>query len=304
MKIMVTGIGGVGGYLASVLCANYTGVTLIARKKRKESLQKNGLILHSDYFGEHAAYPHITDDPASTGIQDIIFVCVKNYSLEAAVSAILPCIADHTIIVLVLNGVDHAAAARKLIKTGHIVDSTMYINAAYNSDYSIRQMGKFARIFIGSDNVSCNEKVYTLLDHPGLKCRIAEDIQVELWNKYITNCAYNVITAYYESTIGEVFKNPQRLAEFRILIEEAYAVGKGVGVNLDADLTDTIFQRVAEQKNKDTTSSLARDIIARRQSELDTFSGYLLRTANELNIPVPLSEKFYHEINQRIKEIQ
>lgn len=303
MKIMVTGIGGVGGYLASVLCANHTGVTLIARKKRKESLQKNGLILHSDYFGEHAAYPHITDDPASTGIQDIIFVCVKNYSLEAAVSAILPCIADHTIIVLVLNGVDHAAAARKLIKTGHIVDSTMYINAAYNSDYSIRQMGKFARIFIGSDNVSCNEKVYTLLDHPGLKCRIAEDIQVELWNKYITNCAYNVITAYYESTIGEVFKNPQRLAEFRILIEEAYAVGKSVGVNLDADLTDTIFQRVAEQKNKDTTSSLARDIIARRQSELDTFSGYLVRTANELNIPVPLSEKFYHEINQRIKEI-
>ena len=301
MKIMVTGIGGVGGYLASVLCANYAGVTLIARKKRKDALQKNGLILHSDYFGEHIAYPHITDNPASTGIQDIIFICVKNYSLETAISAILPCIAAHTIIVLVLNGVDHANVARKLIKTGHIIDSTMYISAAYNSDYSIRQMGKFARIFIGSDNTCCNEKIHTLLNHQGLKCHIAEDIQVELWNKYITNCAFNVITAYYESTIGEVFKNPQRLAEFRILIEEAYAVGKGLGVKLDANLSNTVYQRVTEQKDKDTTSSLARDLIARRQSELETFSGYLVRAATELNIPVPLSEKFYREINQRIK---
>ena len=82
MKIMVTGIGGVGGYIASVLCANYDDVTLIARRKRKESLQTKGLVVHSDFFGDHTAHPAVTDDPASAGIQDVIFVCVKNYSLE------------------------------------------------------------------------------------------------------------------------------------------------------------------------------------------------------------------------------
>ena len=90
MKIMVTGIGGVGGYIASVLCANYDDVTLVARKKRKESLQTKGLVVHSDFFGHHVAHPAVTDDPSSAGIQDVIFVCVKNYSLEAALTAVLP----------------------------------------------------------------------------------------------------------------------------------------------------------------------------------------------------------------------
>ena len=94
MKIMITGIGGVGGYIASVLCANYDDVTLIARRKRKESLQTKGLVVHSDFFGDHTAHPAVTDDPASAGIQDVIFVCVKNYSLEAALTAVLPCIGD------------------------------------------------------------------------------------------------------------------------------------------------------------------------------------------------------------------
>ncbi|MDY2903886.1 MAG: 2-dehydropantoate 2-reductase N-terminal domain-containing protein, partial [Caecibacter massiliensis] len=43
MKIMVTGIGGIGGYMASFLCAYYDDVTLIARRKRKESLIEKGL---------------------------------------------------------------------------------------------------------------------------------------------------------------------------------------------------------------------------------------------------------------------
>ncbi len=301
MKIMVTGIGGVGGYIASILCANHTDVTLIARKKRKESLLKNGLVLHSDYFGEHRFQPAVTDDPARAGLQDVIFVCVKNYSLESALTAALPCIGPDTIVVLVLNGVDHSAVARRIMTCGHIVDSTMYISAAYNEDYSISQFGKFARMYIGSDNEANNETVRAILDHEGLKCRIAPDISVELWNKYITNCAYNVITTYYDSTIGDAFAKPGGLEEFRTLLDESYRVGKAAGVAVDPRLPSEIYERVSHQNDKSTTSSLARDIRAGHESELETFSGYLVRTAHDLGLSIPLSERFYKEIKSRIK---
>ena len=40
MKLMVSGIGGVGGYIAAVLCRYYPGsVTLIARGERKKALE-------------------------------------------------------------------------------------------------------------------------------------------------------------------------------------------------------------------------------------------------------------------------
>ena len=208
MKIMVTGIGGVGGYIASVLCANYDDVTLVARKKRKESLQTKGLVVHSDFFGDHVAHPAVTDDPSSAGIQDVIFICVKNYSLEAALTTVLPCIGDDTIVVPVLNGFTYHQTAAALMERGKIVDSAIYITSSYQEDYSIRQEGRFARIYIGSDDAEATKKVYDVLNHPGLTCCIAENITVEIWRKFILNCAYNVLTAYYRTSIGGALSQP------------------------------------------------------------------------------------------------
>lgn len=84
MNIMVSGIGGIGGYIASVLCAHESDVTLVARRKRRQSLEKNGLILHSLLMGERVFHPAVTDTPASAGIQDMIFICTKTFSLVQA----------------------------------------------------------------------------------------------------------------------------------------------------------------------------------------------------------------------------
>ncbi|EPP14322.1 ketopantoate reductase family protein, partial [Megasphaera sp. NM10] len=88
------------------------------------------------------------------------------------------------------------------MKRGKIVDSAIYITSSYKEDYSIRQEGRFARIYIGSDDADATKKVYGILNHPGLTCCIAENITVEIWRKFILNCAYNVLTAYYRTSIG------------------------------------------------------------------------------------------------------
>ena len=302
MKFMVSGIGGVGGYIASILCANHDDVTLIARRRRKEALLRNGLILHSDFFGEHIFHPAVTDAPAQAGIQDMIFVCVKNYSLRDALTALIPCINEQTIVVLILNGVDHGEVARQILPPCRIVDSSLYITSAYLEDYSIRQAGTFARIFLGGPDADAVQCVYEALDHEGLTCRIAKNIDVEIWNKYITNCAYNVITTYYEGTIAHVFAQPDGKEQFRRLLDEACAVGRGLGIPLDSSLTEAIYDRVMRQRDKNVSSSLARDVMAGRQSELETFSGYLVRTAEKLGIAVPFSAHCYDVISRRIRD--
>lgn len=299
MKIMVTGIGGIGGYIASFLCAYYDDVTLIARRGRKDSLLSKGLVLYSDFFGEHVAHPKVTDDPASCGVQDVIFVCVKNYSLPAALKAIIPCVDEHTLVVCMQNGVDHTAVARSILPVGKIMDSTIYINTEAAADYSIHQHGKFARMYISGSEGDDSKTLYELLDHPGLKIRYADDIRIEVWNKFITNCAINVITAYYEDTFAGVFARPQGKAEFHTLLEEAYRVGKAEGVNLADDLVETIYSRVTGQQNQDVTSSLAHDVMAHRPNELETFGGYLVRQAARLGLDIPLSKKFYEALKQR-----
>lgn len=227
MKIMVVGLGGVGGYVASILCSHHEReVTLIARKKRKEALINNGLVLHSDFFGEHVYHPKVTDNAPAEGIQDVIFVCVKNYSLESALTSIVPCVGPKTVVVYIMNGVDHGQIAHKVFPKGRAVDVAIYIVSAFHPDYSIKQFGKFARVFVGSEDKEAAQMVYDLLHVEGFSAHLSEDIKVDIWKKFILNCGYNVITAYYVSTIGEAFAKPHGKEEFKALIEEACAIAQ------------------------------------------------------------------------------
>ncbi|MCH3913959.1 MAG: 2-dehydropantoate 2-reductase [Acidaminococcaceae bacterium] len=301
MKIMVVGLGGVGGYIASILCSQHEKeVTLIARKKRKDAMLNNGLVLHSDFFGEHVYHPRVTDNPAAEGIQDVIFVCVKNYSLETALTSIVPCVGPKTIVVYIMNGVDHDKIAYKVFPQGRVVDVAIYIVSAFKEDYSIRQYGQFARVFVGSEDKEAAKLVYDLLHVEGLSCHLSEDIKVDIWKKFILNCGYNVITAYYVSTIGEAFAQPQGKAEFKGLVEEACAVAKALKVKLPDGFADFVYNKVINQEDKNVSSSLARDIKAGKQSELETFCGCLVRFGHELSVPVPVTERMYKEIKGKI----
>ena len=52
-------------------------------------------------------------------------------------------------------------------------------------------------------------------------------------------------------------------------------------------------------RNLDATSSMARDVMAHKPTELETFSGYLIRTAQALQVSVPVSERFYQALKER-----
>ena len=82
-KIAVVGIGGVGGFLAGAIGSTYEEqLTLVARGARKEILKEQGLVLHSDLRGEICVHPHAVVTAQELEEQNVIFLCVKNYSLE------------------------------------------------------------------------------------------------------------------------------------------------------------------------------------------------------------------------------
>ena len=79
------------------------------------------------------------------------------------------------------------------------------------------------------------------IPHPDQETRIAvveidhkvsQDIESDIWKKYILNCAHNVSTACYNNTIGELRKNPDKAKEYEKLIYEAYEVAAAKGVNI------------------------------------------------------------------------
>lgn len=298
-KIAVVGIGGVGGYLAGMLVKSYPHVTLVARRERGAAIRENGLILHSDYRGEITVRPERVAECASElETQDFIFLCVKNYSLEQACAELRDAVDEHTVIIPVMNGADPGERVREYVGKGTVVDSLIYIVAFANEDYSITQQGDFASLRIGIKNADDEDQrkvmeVSEILKGADIDHKVSRDIESDIWRKYILNCAYNVATAFYDNTIGELRDNPVKAKEYEQLVDEAYRVAVAKGVHVTKEHRDAIIRRFHKELADDATSSLQRDVRAGRPTEVETFSGYLVREAKRLEVDVPVSERMY-----------
>lgn len=304
-KIAVVGIGGVGGYLGGMLGAHYPHVTFAARGKRLKSIRQHGLVLHSDYHGEMTIIPETAVPIEEMEEQDYIFVCVKNYSLEEVCRSLEHAVTDHTVIIPVMNGVDPGNRTRSILKKGIVVDSLIYIITFANPDYSISQQGTLAKLHIGIRNATpvqqqAVQNVCEILSGAGIDCKIAEDIEQAIWRKYILNCAYNVTTAFYDNTIGQIRSNPVKAKEYEDLIREACQVALAKHVNITQEHIDYIIDRFYNDYADNATSSLQRDVHAGRTCELETFSGYLVHEAERLNVPVPVSRRMYEQLKERL----
>lgn len=300
-KVAVVGVGGVGGYLAGMLGTVCPHLTLAARGKRKESLEEKGLVLHSDYHGERNIRPEKVVPVAEMEMQDYIFVCVKNYSLEEVCREMKPAVGEHTVIIPVMNGVNPGERARKSMDKGTVVDALIYIVAFANADYSITQQGDFARLCIGIQNADEEEKqkvkeVSALLREADIDHEAVEEIQVEIWRKYILNCAYNVETAYYDNTIGQLRSDPVKAAEYEGLVAEACQVAHRKNIAITQEHVDAILRRFYEELAEDSTSSLQRDVRAGKKGEVETFGGYIVREAEKEGIEVPISRRMYEKL--------
>ena len=305
-KICVAGIGGVGGLLAAMLGKVYGGqLTLVARGHRAEMLRENGLVLHSEFYGEVRARPQrICEDPADIGVQDIIFVCVKNYSLEQIAETIRPAVDEHTVIVPVLNGVEAGNRMRALFPEAVVGDAVIYTISGANPDGSVTQSGSYTHLFLGSKMPDRRfqegvHMAYDLLVPTGFDVRWSQNIESEIWQKFILNCAFNITTARHQTTTGVIRENEQMRADLHALLSEAYQAGMAEGIDLPPDLVETKYSYVINNQPPNGTSSMKRDVDAGRPIELDAFTGTVIRLAEKHGFDVPVI-RAYHEALERM----
>jgi 2-dehydropantoate 2-reductase len=306
-KICVVGIGGVGGYIGGALAREYPHVAFYARGKRKEAILNNGLVVKSECLGNFTTVPEkVSDNAEELGIMDVLFISVKNYSLEQACNEIAPMVGDKTVIIPVMNGTNPGERTRKYLGRGLVIDSLIYVVSSSEEDFTIVQKGEYGIVRIGLKNPTGEEKeaiakVHGLLTGAGVKCIIEDDIEAAIWKKFVLNCAFNVITAYYSANTGELRNDPGKVEEFRTLLSEACLIGRTKGVNLPETLEKEQVYHFMHNQSDDATSSMRRDVDAGRPNELETFSGYLLEQAREYGVSIPVTERFYNGLKARLK---
>ena len=261
--------------------------------------------MKSEMHGSFTAYPEKVTETSDIGPQDIIFICVKGFSVEQVCNELKEQVAANTIIVPVMNGVDNAEKIRKAFPKNIVLDSLIYISAFANDDFSISQVGTIAPLYMGTTvnderHKAAVHTVNAFLNEVGIDCQIPADIEAETWNKYILNCSQNVITAYYDCDTGHIRENPERTAQFETLMDEAWNVAKAKNINVTQADIDELMRKFRYVFPATSTTSLQRDFHDGKPTELEMFSGYIIKEADRLNVPVPLTKELYTQLLKRI----
>lgn len=305
-KILVAGVGGVGGLIAAQLVRKYGGnVTLIARGKRAEELKEKGLVVSSDLYGSYTVRPERVIE-RTDGVEsfDLIIVSVKNAALEGIAEQFKSVVGPDIVIMPVMNGVTAADRIHGLFPQAHTMMSVIYTVSMVTEDGSIRQLGNYTNIYTGpaveneEERNRLNECI-EVLNGAGIKTRASDDVRAACWSKYILNCAYNGMTAADDVTIGDIKHNEAMVEEYREIMEEAFNVAKALGVSVPDDLVEGNMRKLYNTTD-DSTSSLSRDFDRHISGEYELFSKDIADMGRTCGIETPRIDAMYEKMLNRI----
>ncbi len=308
MKIGVIGTGGVGGYFGGKLCFfnnNENDIYFIARNEHLKEIQKNGLILDSD-DGEFICKPAMaTDKISELPVLDLCFLCVKGYDIETVLKELVPKVAERTIIIPLLNGVDIYERTRKIIKNGVVLPACVYVGTHIESPGIVKQRGGSCTIHFGNDpeNSYFDDNIFKLLNKSKIKYSWIPDPFVEIWSKFMFIASYGMVTARYGKTIGEVLESDEMSDSVKNVMNEIYDIARCKKINLPETIVSDSFEK-GKKFPYETKTSFQRDFeTVSKKDERDLFGGAILRMGSEYNVKTAETGILYDALN-RIKSIQ
>jgi 2-dehydropantoate 2-reductase len=303
--VAVVGAGAVGGYFGGMLARAGAPVTLIGRPAHVDVWKRDGLFIDGINFKE------IIRVDASTGLEDcrdagLVLVCVKTLDTEQTARELKPHLDPDAIVMSLQNGVDNvprmrAAAALDPIATVVYVASTMpgpgRIKHGGRGDLIVGDLpGRTA-----PPRQDVIQRASSWLEAAGVPCKIAQNVEADLWTKLITNVGLNAISAVVHATYGDVVKIPEPRETVRQLVEECARVAAASGVVMPSiDLVEMTLQFA--EKVGPVYSSTDQDLQRGKTTEIDALNGYIVRRGAELGVPTPVNQTLLALV--RLREAQ
>jgi 2-dehydropantoate 2-reductase len=288
--------GAIGGYFAARMAAAGHEVFFIARGANFDAIKKNGLKIESVNGDLHLPKVNATDDPKTVGPVDVVLFAVKLWDTEKAAELTRPMVGPKTRVITLQNGIDSVERIAPILGADQTVGGAAYISVTIAAPGVIRNPSKFASIRFGRADKKPDPTLQAFVDAAKaakIDAAIAGDIDRELWQKFIFLTAMSGSTAALRSPIGAIAADPDLRGFFRQLMDEARAVGKAKGVEVDAAVLDERMDFIATRVEPGMKASMAYDLERGNRLELDWLSGKVRELGRALNIPTPASDTVY-----------
>jgi 2-dehydropantoate 2-reductase len=301
MKIVIAGIGGVGGYFGGLLARRYrdseTGILFIARGAHENAIRNDGLKLETS-DGNFVVHPAgVFSNPVDAGAADIILFCTKSYDLEDTAMACKPIVNSGTVLLPLLNGVDATDRLQKIFRGNEVWNGCVYLVSRLAAPGLIRESGNIRKLFFGAEKGSEAKllSVEKILRDAGIDATWSKNINEKTWEKFLFISPMATLTSFLDKSIGAVFADAESRNMLELLLLEIKAVADAKKILLPELLTQQNIDKL-KSLPKDATTSMHRDFKKGGRTELESLTGYVIREAKRMNVPVPTYEMIYERL--------
>jgi len=296
MKVAVIGAGAVGGYFGGRLAAAGNDVVFLVRGKTSEALLAAPLRVKS-IKGDFEVRVAATDEPAPIDA-DLVLVAVKAWQVSEAAEAIQKMARRDSVVVPLQNGMEAPAQLAAVLGEGRVAGGLCRIVAEATGPGEVDHYWAEPSIEFGELAPLRNpERLDQLRDafaDADVRCRIPRDIGLAMWEKFLF-IMWGSLGALTRLPIGPILSSPELRARLVAALEEVAQIACAHGKNLNAETVNTTLAMLEAQPGE-TTSSMQRDIMAGRPSELEAQTGAVVRFGQKTGIATPVHDSIYAEL--------
>lgn len=294
LKYLVIGAGGTGGSIGVYMTKAGKDVTLIARGEHLKQMQAHGLRMETPTKGKDTVQPvKAADMEHYAEMPDIIFVCVKGYSLEDTIPFIRRIAGPDTIVIPILNIYGTGGRMQEQLPGLLVTDGCIYIAGEIKEPGTILLRGDIFRIVYGVRKPEeLRPELFTVaqdLKESGIDGVLSDNIRRDALQKFAYVSPMAACGLYYHVSAGAVQKTGDPRDTFVKLMREIDALAVAMDVPFLVDIVATNL-RILDTLNPEASTSMQRDVYAGKRSEIDGLIYEVVRMGQRYGVPVPTYE--------------
>jgi 2-dehydropantoate 2-reductase len=237
------------------------------------------------YYGAVSSLVRVqaTTDPAALSSTDLILFCVKSADTALAGRQLAVGLRAGCPVLSLQNGVDNPERLAAVLGRP-VVPVAVYVAVEMAGPAHVKHLGRGDLImgrFAGSD------AVVQAFAAAGIPVRVSDEVVTAQWQKLITNCAYNALSAITRMPYGPLVQVPGVTQVMTDVAAESVAVGRALGVALPELDMQPILELATSMAGQ--YSSTAQDLARHKPTEIDYLNGYVVRQGSVLGIPTPVN---------------
>ena len=311
MKYIIIGAGGTGVILGFYMTKAGKDVTLIARNAHLEAMQKQGLSVEKMWTNETETIPVGAESMESYEAKgekaDVILVCVKKYSLDSCIPFIQNISHKNTIVVPVLNVYGTGAYLQEKLPKVLVTDGCIYVSANIKQAGVLLQHGEILRVFFGvrekEDLKKLNgqlngeykaerllKKIAQDFKDSGIDGILSDNIKRDALTKFSYVSPIGTAGLYLHAVAGDFQREGEARELFKTLIREIVTLANAMGITFEEDLVERNL-KILSNLPEEATTSMQRDVIEGKQSEIDGLVYEVVRMAKKYGVEVPAYER-------------